>query len=700
MSLKQDRLHKLVKSLIPTRGAAKRKTVPKPAKNGLVYMWLFDEGVAGHQLSTIYNTTNYWKEEYKTNFHQDTFKGSFEYVKGVSGTAGKFDGFTTHIVRSYVKVPGLSSEFSFEGWIAPHSPSRRGRAGRQMAIVSQEKDSEQGFIFGIFNGRLGIQISIEGETEGEWVECTSDVEIPPRKWSHVAVTFHQSRGVKLYLNGKLVGSLATEGKMLDARRENLIIGMSQPKELQLRESGGKFPPIEKKRYHHMAFDGLMDELKLYGAELSASDIVDVYKEYAPEEEVPLSPRMLPLPPKIDNPRFGAVYGRMRYYDEYENTLRIGDCPDILVRFDLLPVHLMFVHTNTYIPMWLTENDKMISDQSAEINGKNGYYEVMMDRHNRYSHVRLIESSDARAVIHWRYALCDPFYDIARPHETTGWGDWADETFTVYPDGVAARQWVYYTSTFGEDYLQLQETILKHQPGETNDDNVELEALTLANMRGETHTYSWAEGLPPYLPKPEAANIQIVNTKSEYRPYIIFEPGSRIDKYIWELREDSGYRVSGCLTSGLPLISKGEARDSYVATALYGMTENPIADLLPLARSWIRPPELRLSNREFGSEGYDKFQRAYVLTSGNGAGSATLEFELAGSEDSPLVNPAIVVKNWGWSDATLAINDEGIQRGEGFRFGHRHTVEGSDLIVWILYHSTEPAKISLARTPAR
>ena len=159
-----------------------------------------------------------------------------------------------------------------------------------------------------------------------------------------------------------------------------------------------------------------------------------------------------------------------------------------------------------IPIWVTENDKMMSDQSLEINAKNGYYEVMMDKQNRYTHVRLLENSEARIVIHWRYALCDRFYEIARPDPITGYGDWADEYFTIYPDGMTVRHWVYYTSTFGEDYLQFQEVILHNQPGESSDGNVDLAALTLANMDGETHTYSWVDGVPPYYPQPHGANI--------------------------------------------------------------------------------------------------------------------------------------------------------------------------------------------------
>jgi hypothetical protein len=658
------------------------KAVPKAAKDGLFYMWLFDEGIAGHQFSTMYDTSNYWIQEYKTNFYQDIFEGNFKYVEGVSGSCAKFDGLTTRIIRTYIKVPDLTESFSFEGWIAPYST-------RESAIVSQEKDSQTGFIFGLFGGKLGVQMAL-GE---EWIEYRSDTTIPTLKWSHVAVTFHKDNGINLYMNGESIGLLALEGKMIDARRENLLIGMSSPKEIKLRESGGKFPPIEKKLYHHMAYDGLIDELKLYEEALSAEDIRELYSTYTHPKNSPLKSRRRPVAPKIENPKFGATYCRLDYYPEYESIRRIGDFPDIVVRFDQSQVRLMFAHHNQYIPIWITENDKMMSDQSLEINAKNGYYEVMMDKQNRYTHVRLLENHEARVVIHWRYALCDPFYEIARPNSITGWGDWTDEYFTIYPDGVTVRHWVYYTSTFGEDYLQFQETILHNQPGESSDDNVDLAALTLANMEGETHTYSWAEGVPPYYPQPPGANIQLVNMKSQHKPFIIFEPGSQIDKYIWGYRKNRGYNVPGIVASGFPIISKGKKRDSYQAVAVYGMSEEPITGLLSLAKSWIYPPPVNINSSGYKNGNYDKFQGAYVFVLDNRS-TKTLQFDLIASSNSPLINPAFVIKNCDWQDIEMWVNDKKMQRGSDFRFAQNSTLTGADIIVWLKYESNELVKISL------
>lgn len=674
------------------------KDVPKPAKAGLVYMWLFDEGIAGHQLSTVYDTDKLWISEYKTDFYQDAFRGNFEYVEGVNATALKFDGFATRIVRTAVKVPDLSEGFTFEGWIAPHNTSRA-------VIVSQEKNYKEGFIFGLFDGRLVLQMS----TDEKWIRCKSNERVPQLRWSHVAVTYDSAKGISLYLSGKKAGHLDYRGRMRAARTEDLIIGMSTKKDLSKvmeteAEAAGFFisgfsfgqTPLSTEYYPvytHMAFDGLMDELKLYNRALSENDVEDLFNENISKIKHPLEERYFSTGPEIENPSFGASYGRIPYYTEYEEVLRIGDYPDVLVRFDASPVKLMFVHNNTYIPIWLTENNKMMSDQSVEINDINGWYEVMMDKQNRYSHVRILETNEARVVIHWRYALCDRFCNIARPDELTEWGDWADEYFTIYPDATAVRHWVYWTSEFGQIYLQFQETILKSQPGQCPEDILDVEALTLANMEGQTQTYSWEDGIPPYFPKPGGANIQLVNMKSKYKPFIIFEPGSQIDKYIWgPSRGGRSHLPDGPLTSGIPVISKGKRRNSYEAVAIYGMTNERITKLLPLAKSWIYPAELIQSSSGFESEGFDKFERAYILRCSKSIKPSALEFELSGSETSPLVNPVFVIKNWGNHEVTVEINGRKLSRGRDFRFGHRNSLEGTDLVMWLQFQSTKSVQL--------
>jgi hypothetical protein len=68
--------------------------------------------------------------------------------------------------------------------------------------------------------------------------------------------------------------------------------------------------------------------------------------------------------------------------------------------------------------------------------------------------------------------------------------------------------------------EFQESILILGPGQTPQDVIGPEALTMANMAGEEHTYSWAEGPPSVVDKPDRCNIQLINTRSETRPFVI------------------------------------------------------------------------------------------------------------------------------------------------------------------------------------
>ena len=128
--------------------------------------------------------------------------------------------------------------------------------------------------------------------------------------------------------------------------------------------------------------------------------------------------------------------------------------------------------------------------------------------------------------------------------------------------------------------------------------------------------------------------------------------------------------------------------------LCGLTDKSADELVPLAKSWVQAPQLELASEAFSSEGYDPTQRAYVLVCKDAGKAGKLEFTLASSQDSPVVNPGFVVKNWGQKDAGLKINGKEIRQGKNFRWGHHHRLEGSDLIVWVRVESTRPVEIAI------
>lgn len=125
----------------------------------------------------------------------------------------------------------------------------------------------------------------------------------------------------------------------------------------------------------------------------------------------------------------------------------------------------------------------------------------------------------------------------------------------------------------------------------------------------------------------------------------------------------------------------------------GLTDQPIEKLAPIARAWLQPPTLTVTGGPFKSEGYSRDQRAFII-SGEGETEA-LEFEIDASQESPIVNPAFVIKGWSEGGAQLKIDNTEIERGKTFRFGHHRQLEGTDLIVWIKTEIMKPVSITIS-----
>jgi len=125
-----------------------------------------------------------------------------------------------------------------------------------------------------------------------------------------------------------------------------------------------------------------------------------------------------------------------------------------------------------------------------------------------------------------------------------------------------------------------------------------------------------------------------------------------------------------------------------------MTDKPIESLLPLARSWLSPAKLQINGSDFIGKGYDRYQRAYVIEYIGAGKPPALEFTLQAGPDSPVVNPAFVVKNWGRAAAVLTIDGKTTRPGPDFRLGRRRRLEGTDLIVWLELESTRPVRVTL------
>jgi hypothetical protein len=156
---------------------------------------------------------------------------------------------------------------------------------------------------------------------------------------------------------------------------------------------------------------------------------------------------------------------------------MGPDSDVVVRFDQSPMRLVFWQGTNYVPAWVTESGKWYTDEFLETWGPGcpdgEDCEPMSDKQSVYSHASILESNDARVVVHWRYALAEvEHHKGAHADPLTGWFDWADEYWTVYPDGVAVRQQVIHTSDLSKPH-EWQETIVINGPGRKPEDNINL-----------------------------------------------------------------------------------------------------------------------------------------------------------------------------------------------------------------------------------
>jgi hypothetical protein len=662
--------------------------------NGPVAEWSFNENSGQVAHDSVGGT-------------DDAIVGSFKRVAGVSGNGLRFDGETTVITRGHKGVPQSTAGVTVDAWVAVNT-----YPWNWVPIVEHRREEQAGYFFGIDSfGHIGLKVAVGGQ----WWSLISKSELPLKKWSHVAGSYDPAKGMAIYQDGKSVGEMPLQGPLSSADREDLVIGRTRDPILPAQWIHPKIPI----RY---SFDGILDELRIYDRSLAAEEIANAYAEVHPPSGEVLAWPVLPSGPPGTG-RFGAFYTTLKYDDMWDDPRRVAPNSDVVVRFDQAPIRMVFWQGTNYGGDWVTENNKWYTDEFLETGGKidcpgGEDCEPMSDKENRYSHVRIIESTDARAVVHWRYGLCEVVnYTCANPDPITGWTDWADEYFTIYPDGVAVRKQVLWTSNF-KNWHEFQETIIVNGPGTRPEDNIQADALTIANMKGETAIYSWDKGPPAKkMEKPENPNIQIVNLKSNWKPFQIVSPvNSYMQLYTGEPTYSmfewwNHWPVAQVRSSGISAVAPdrpshsslshiywdpyAQTENSMTKILLHGLTTKSAAELVPLAKSWLSPPTLEFVGPGFQSQGYDPTQRAFVVVRESGSPASGFRFLLKASNESPLVNPAFVIKNWGDAEPKLTIDGKPVVRGANYRYGFVPHMEGSDLVVWLAMESTKPSRVEFS-----
>lgn len=244
------------------------------SSKGLMAHWPFDEGggrVALDSCSGRQDPVSYNLSDAEFTVPRDP---QWRPDGGIRDGALLFDGYSTYVTREAACAPELSHAFTISAWVAPRT-FEGGEEGRLSAIVNRHnREEREGFVLGLYrHGSWSLQLGIAGEWIELWAEGESEL-LPAFRWSHLAATFDSgSSEAKLYLNGREIARRATPpGAPLTACSADLLVGKNNQSVLL----GDVFSMN--------MFDGLLDELRIYGRALSGHEIESLFLEDIAKDE--------------------------------------------------------------------------------------------------------------------------------------------------------------------------------------------------------------------------------------------------------------------------------------------------------------------------------------------------------------------------------------------------------------------------------
>jgi hypothetical protein len=683
----------------------------------------------------------WWSFDQDAGRH-DAILGHHELVEGVRGKALRSDEFETAIQCAPESAPRLTSgAFAVEAWIAP-----RAFPWNYCPIITQ-RDESNGYYFGInYQGQLQLHASLGGK----WIRCESrtampglnegvrfasenrsgggkvvdfgaarpDPSVPLLRWTHVAGSLDPNGTLRIFINGEPAGETKADGAFAQAANTKLVLARTAEPVLPLFVAR---PPANVP--HFCSFDGLLDEIKLFDRALDVAEVRAHFQSVRPANPQPLQFRRMPT--AQDSPgAFGAFYTRFKYDEDWDRTRRFGQDQDVFVRFENNPCTFVCWNGTMYPIFYSDGGDVGQMFEAFETWDQDGCHEAMMDRQSKYSTWRIIENTPARVVLHWRHALVSFNGKLINTETNTGWSDWVDDYYTLYPDTVCARQTTLWSSRPADNHSYAQDNSV-FQPGLMPWDVYEEEPLSVANLAGQETIQTMGKGHHGAKDSafPGPAVIQRHNFKTRWKPFMIAPPhetfsgewtnGQPWPWYLpcwhhWPTAQlidsdgsitfvENGRPKSCCLTMGWGYgKAKGDAfvitENSLTRYSLIGMTDGTAAALAPLARSWRQPPAAVTTSAGFRSEGFALGEKAFHFSRTTANPANKLEIGIAASEAAPLVNPAFVIANWGDTEVAVSSNGKPLVRGDDYRWGLRETPTGKDLIVWLKLSATAPARI--------
>jgi hypothetical protein len=176
------------------------------------------------------------------------------WVSGKIGKALDFDGANDKVNAGDIDITG---DFSISVWIYPHSsPNTDGQFG----VVSKDNANDvinYAILYGLWSSNESDKkIRFRFRNQSSEYNVKSNAEVPLNTWTHILGTYNGSN-LKIYINGSLDSS-ASAAASLPTHNSKLAIGG--------RFTGG----------NSSLFDGIIDDVRIYGRALSPGEIQQLY----------------------------------------------------------------------------------------------------------------------------------------------------------------------------------------------------------------------------------------------------------------------------------------------------------------------------------------------------------------------------------------------------------------------------------------
>ena len=660
-------------------------------------------------------------------------------LSGVQGQAALFDGFDSRIVVPAAEVAAPEKSFTVDVWVCPIAFPKS-----PCPVVCRQNTAAPGgwSLWLDAWGKVHFQVA----SAGEWVEACSAEGLPLRQWSRLTAVFRSGCNIRLAVNCNEMDRKTIKATNVEQAGYDVWIGRTPVPAPSFLEN--KSIPIYSS--FDGAIDELRicagkDTYAKILKEKFVRPVAPGPEVPGFEERIlPSGPDNLAFGAWQIPLRFYGAFDRRWRGSMPDVVVGFGPGqPWKVVFWRGLSYAPCFV---TEKGNWFC-NEFV---ERAKVTGW-GCPESMSDKHADFSSVRVVENTPARIVVVWRNIPVGLNQKIPFQSEETRWGDCSEETYIFYPDGACVRKLDFWTSAPGAWFEWSQSLQVLHPSQRPEDVLDALKIMSVAAMDGRSETYGWDFDGPARQDGPslEGASIQVTYLKSKWNPFLILEDGDgfnekggrgpRIDRYSgrwsdysdfpwrnhWPVTQDyvigryacvadaasqtytatqynAPHRVE-CIIHGTPSsnynpsvepkytskVSPEELSSTWKITKLMlcGCTQGDAADLLPLAKSWLRAPRMTCGEVEVP---YDVEQRAYVFTS---CPTTIGHLTLHAFADHPVNGVCIILPGVGEAPSAVKVNGSPF---EGFKSGIIQAPDGSSLILWLPVRATSSVEILIER----